>query len=74
MRRRKILCPDCRKLKLKSVSEVQGGITTLMGWCGAPEKDPNISTTKYTCSNGHTFYISYQYGKQIENRYSHPEF
>ncbi len=55
-------CPFCVELKHKSRVYPGMGATTLMGWSSYYDEDgqfhshdPNVTTTGYRCSEGHTW-------------------
>ena len=61
----KLICEQCQKRGLKStISSPMYGTTTLMAYTPGyydengeyhSNKNPNITTYEYTCSNGHRF-------------------
>ena len=62
VQRVKLFCTECQEAGLKSRVRSHGGRSTLIGFRpyhdgeGAfHSHDPNISTSGYSCSNGHTF-------------------
>ena len=53
-------CPECQAEGIRSCVNVGRSMTTLMGWSPYYDEDgnyhsdnPNITTTEYSCSNGH---------------------
>lgn len=58
-------CPECKKLGLKSKVYVGASSTTLLAFTPYYDEegnyhhnDPNVITTSYTCSNGHSWWES----------------
>lgn len=63
-------CPICQRMGVKSKVYVGGSYRTLIGWeiyydenGVLHDEDPNITSTSYTCSNGHHFSSEETYGK-----------
>lgn len=57
-----MICPNCKKEGKRSKVTSFGGSVTLMGWQPfwdedgkAHYHDPNIHSSQYNCSNGHTW-------------------
>ena len=55
-------CEICEKEGLKSQIHIGGSVSTVMGYHQYYDEDgkhhshdPNIRTTQYSCSNGHSF-------------------
>lgn len=62
-------CPFCVEEGLKSILYPNGSSETLMGWKSYYDEEglyhshnPNITTTNYSCSNGHNYNIEIKYG------------
>jgi len=75
-----MICKECKKEGLKSTIYIaSGGITTLMGDSRYYDEegnyhhhDPNKTSARHWCSNGHEWYVTSQtkcpscdYGKKI---------
>jgi len=57
-----MLCPECKKQGLKSCVYEGISTTTCIGYTAYYDEsgfyhnhDPNVTTTEYRCSNGHTW-------------------
>lgn len=57
-----MFCPECQKEEKKSMVYVGASTTTLLGFTPYYDEDgvyqhndPNITTTNYSCSGGHTW-------------------
>jgi hypothetical protein len=75
-------CPVCVEKEMRSALYPGGSFTTCMA--GSPGHydeagdwvegyDPNITTTSYGCTNGHTFVEKSRMGKVIETVVTHRE-